>query len=427
MTGDRVVSTRLEDDEVAALEQLAEETGHTQAGLQRIGIRRLLEEHRDLLGESTELERLSEQRDEIVKEGQDADRILGFPGRVETRLENLFRDEWDPEKLRDSVKSYYREAEVLEQQAEAHRDVESVEPGEFVEAVDRALEETINAVHLSDWDERDRYEQFDGVASGKQAQRQALALTRTMMRRDEDLDALRSLSDTNPRVEADHAPDAAVDEDLPEDVTVEAIASAARQLVDEGLDPEVLPLDPVEFRRQAPEEVLALLGEEPVDEDVLEVESAVTVETETDGGADAIASDGGGHLAVQAFDEDGDDDLDQDVDDDRPDDRGLEDLVEDAAEKLREAESYSSDAHTESYVEQKREKRRRAAEERIRAASEGDTDNWRHELMAEHDLTPDDLIELADEYNAARDEALRGEREDVPDAVVDENGGVRLE
>jgi antitoxin component of RelBE/YafQ-DinJ toxin-antitoxin module len=434
------IGARVEPEIDEAVREIADAAGLTVSRYVEMSLANSVETNRDLLEDKSKLERLNEEREEIVKQGREADKILGFPGRVEGRLETLFQDEWEPERLRDSMKSYYADAENLEQQAQEHPHIESVEPGEFVEAVDRALEETITAVHLSDWDERDRYEKFEGVESGKQAERQALALTRTMMRRDEDLDALRSLSDADPRVEAAHAPDAAVDEDLPAGVTVGDVAEKARLLVDEGLDPEDLPLDPVEFRRQTPEEALALLGEdvdEEAGEDVPEVESgAVTLETETDGGALEVASDGGDHLAVQAFDEDADD-LEQGADDDRPDDPDeetetdggptVEDLVEETAEKLREAENYSSDAHTESYVEEKREKRRRTAEDRIRTAFESDTDNWRDELMADTDLTPDDLIDLADEYNDAIDEALRGEREDVPDVVVDENGGVSLE
>lgn len=438
---DPTLGGRVDPDLYDAAHELTEAIGYGISQLNRFAWSELVERHRDLVDDVGELERLDEERQEIVKQGREADKILGFPGRVEDRLEALFQNEWPPEKLRDSMKSYYEDAENLEQQAQEHPHIESVEPGEFVEAVDRALEETITNVHLSDWDERDRFEKYEGVASGKQAERQALALTRTMMERDEDLDALRSLSESNPRVGVAHAPDAAVDEDLPAGVTVESVVDAARTLADAGLDPETLPLDPVEFRREAPEEVLSLLGETPTeetDEDVPEVESgAVTLETETDGGRGLeVASDGGDHLAVQAFDEDGDADevvLEQAGDDDRPDrgdaddGRDLEDLVEEAAEKLRDAESYSSDAHTESYVEKQREKRRRTAEDLIRTAFESDTDNWRDELMADTDLTPDDLIDLADEYNDERAAALRGEREDVPDVVVDDNGGVSLE
>jgi len=431
--GDPKVTYRMPRERLERIDDLAEKHGVGRSEMLRRFDVYALEAQGEALEDVDELDRLLAERDRIAEEGRDVEKILGFPGRVQNHLEDRFKEEWSPDQLLDSARSYYREAETLEDAAEVHPDVESVGPGDFVEAVDRALEDAAEAMQLSDWEDRytNPYEKYDGVEEGKKAERLTLAITRTMMQKDEELEPLRSLSDANPRVGPEHFAPGSDEEDLPEGVTLEGVAEAARRLVDSDVDPDALPLDPLEFRRNAPPEVAQLLGGADVDEDVPEVEAgAVTVETETDGGAvQAMASDGGDHLAVQAFDEEADDDrVDEAQEAEEVDDgRDVEALVEETAEKLRDAESYSSDAHTESYVEKEREKRRRTAEEQIRAAFESDTDNWRDELMADTDLTPTDLIDLADDYNDAIDAALRGEREDVPDVVVDENGGVALE
>lgn len=164
-----------------------------------------------------------------------------------------------------------------------------------------------------------------------------------------------------------------------------------------GGDPSVLEEATETDVEEEPAEETASIEEAPAVEEAPVVEGAAT-----DGGeADAEVLD------VETVDDDRGED---------PDGIDAAGVVEEVAERLRDAESYTSADHTEEYVEERREKRRRAAEEKIRSGFEGETD-----------LSPDDLIDLADEYNEERAAALRGERDGLPDVVADENGGVALD
>lgn len=418
------VRFRLPPEQLDRLDEIVDEAGWSRSRAIRSSVRLFLET------QGEDLEQLGDWRatnDQIVDEGKEAEYILGFPRRVKGHFESRFKSEWSPGALLDSSRSYYRQAEHLEEVAQKHPDIQSVDPGDFVEAVDQELENAIQAMQITDWDERHEnpYARFDGVQEGAQARRMALALTVQAMRRDKSLEKLRSSRNLDARVQVRHFPPMAQEADLPDGVTFDDVVQVARRLVDGGVDPEDVELDPLKFDPFGWTSSESLEPARPTS--ALEDDQAA-------GPPRLVSADGGDHNAIQAFaDSQPDDspqsgttveDAEEDVDD-VDQEAEIQEFIERVAERFRDAETYDVSGMKESYLEDQRQKRRRHAEDLVHRRFEDDTDE--SEIMTGTQLTPERLIELADEYNEERTAALHGKRDDLPETVVDENGGVRLE
>lgn len=411
---DPKVYFRADPARLEILDQLADTQGWSRSRILRSSLDLFLETQSESLGE---IESLLEQARQEKERGKDVEKILGFPGRVRHHLEDRFKEQWSPGALLDSSRSYYREAEILEKAAQAHPDVQSIQPGEFVQAVDDELEKAVQAMQITDWDERheNEYQKFDGVEQGRLDRKLALSLTRTAMQKDIELEAIRQNSSVDVRVSVSHFPEDASDDDLPADVTLEDVVEVARRLVDGGVDPEEIEIDPLEFDPfgWTSQEIPSIAANSPQSGGEPEPPSLVAV-------------DGGDHFAVQSF-ADPPSDQDEDAQDDDQEDDRLAEVIEAAAERLEAAELFTSQGRTADWHQKKRAEKRRNAEDRIADWFEADRDTWKTRAMEGTQLTPDRLIELADEYNAEMRAALHGERDGAPEAIVDDNGGVAIE
>lgn len=408
MTQDRdpKVSYRMPEGRLEAIDALAEQHGVARSALLRRFDAYGLESNAEALGVEAEIANL---RQEIIDFGKPIDDAGGFAGRVRDDFERRFKSGYDPKWLAAKAESYRREARMLEEKVAEHPDAPPVEEGELEAEVDRVLRETLEAAQLSDWSDRysNPFEKFAGVESGRQSRRMALALTRTAMKMEQDLSHFRDPIVADRRVRGDDLPEMGAEE-LPPNVEADDVASVARELCDRGLSPEDVALDPTEFD---PFGWVADEGEERVS-----VEGNAGSEL-PDGGSEAVA-DGGDNEAIQVYANQNDDQDGEDV-------RGVSDLVEWAAKKFRDAdpgETYGDERDV-----KKREKARETAEDEIRTRAQSDRTTWQAEIMDQNDLTPDELIALADEYNDERTAALAGDRDNAPQAVATANGGVRLE
>ncbi|AGC65563.1 hypothetical protein K745_gp38 [Haloarcula hispanica virus PH1] len=409
---DPKVSYRMPREKLETLQTLAEQYEVSLSALLRRFDSYGLETNAEAVAVEAQIENL---RQDIIDYGKPIDKAGGFAGRVRSDFEKRFKNGYDAKWLVAKAESYRREAEMLEEKVEEHPDAPPVEEGELVEEVDRVLRDALEAMKLSDWADRysNPFERLTGVSEGKEGRRFALVLTRNALRMDRDLEPLRSGIGSERRVRADDLPDLA-DEELPPTVERDDVARVARQLADRGVDPDEMDLDPTEF------DPFGWTDAEPVEDDVVTVESTETPElpddAETDGDPQVVAPDGGRNEATVAY---------ASTADDPEPDRDVGDVVEWAAERLRDERSYSD--YEDWKAEQKRRKARESAENQVRAVFETDTTNWQTEIMDRSTLTPDDIVELADDYNDERTAALRGERDSAPQALEDGQGGVTLE
>lgn len=425
MTGrerDPKVSFRLPEAMRDAVDDLAERFDVPRSALLRRFTSFGLESNAEALAVEAEIAKL---RQEIIDFGKPIDDAGGFAGRVRRDFEKRFKNGYDAKWLVSKAENYRREARMLEEKVADHPDAPPIEDGELVAEVDRVLRNALEAVRLSDWGDRyqNPFEKYAGVESGKDGRQFALVLTRNALEMDRDMKPLASSLDTERRVRGDDLPELA-EEDLPPTVDRDAVARVARDLADNGVTAEMVETDPTAFDPYGWTD-----DSEHVEADV--TDPAELPGTETDGGESLVAvSDGGDHQALQAFTEDdaeADPGRDGEQDGGDQDDRDVGDLVEWAAEKLRESDPGDLSHYEEWKATEKRRKARENVEERIRRAFETDSPTWQTEIMDQSTLTPGDLIELADDYNDAVDDALAGDRENVPQAVADENGGVALE
>jgi len=410
---DPKVSYRMPEAKLDALKGLAEQYDVSLSALLRRFDSYGLETNAEAVAVEAQIENL---RQDIIDFGKPIDKAGGFAGRVRSDFEKRFKNGYGAKWLVAKAESYRREAEMLEEKVEEHPDAPPIEEGELVEEVNRVLRDALEAAKLSDWSDRydNPFERLSGVESGKEGRRFALVLTRNALRIDQDLEPLRSGIGSDRRVRGDDLPDLA-DEELPPTVERDDVARVARELADRGVDPDSLDLDPTEF------DPFGWTDAEVV-EDTVTVEASTNGElpdpdAETDGGQVA-APDGGGNEAIQVY---------ADTDAEPEPERDLGDLVEWAAETFRDHAKPWDDAFTDAKNEKRQKNARESAESKIRRTFETDSGNWQTDIMDRSTLTPDDIVELADDYNDERDAALRGERESAPQAVADGNGGVALE
>jgi len=412
MTRDRdpKLSYRMPQERLDAIDALAEQHGVARSALLRRFDAFGLESNAEALGVEAEIANL---RQEIIDFGKPIDDAGGFAGRVRDDFEKRFKSGYKPKWLAAKAESYRREAEMLEEKVADHPDAPPIEEGELVDEVNRVLRNTLEAAQLSDWTERysNPLERLSGVDSGKQSRRFALVLTRNALEMDQDLEPLNSTLGTERRVRRDDLPELA-EEDLPPNVDRDDVARVARDLADRGVTADDVEVDPTEFD---PFGWIDVDSEAVDDDDVVAVEGSTNGELpepdpEADGGTQGVVADGGDSEAIQVYAE-------------QDDERDVGDLVEWAAQTFRDHEKPPQDCYTDA----KNERRRKAGEEKIRRTFETQRTNWQTEIMDRSTLTPDDLIELADDYNDERDAVFTGDRENVPEAVADGNGGVRLE
>jgi hypothetical protein len=240
---------------------------------------------------------------------------------------------------------------------------------------------------------------------------------------DQDLEPFRSSSRVERRVRGSDLPELA-EQDLPENVSREEVAGAARRLLDGGLEPEDISTDPTEFdpfgwndgigELKASEDLDGAQNAEPLETDggssnVVEISSETTDSTE-------LKESHSEEISVE-----------EEIEPEPEESKDLTDLVEWASEKLNSARNIPSHGRTDSKIEEIERKRREEAEEKISIAVDPEQESWRSELMQNANLTDTDLIELAEEYNNETERALLGEREEAPEIEVEENGGVSIE
>jgi len=418
MTQDRdpKVSYRMPEDRLDAIDALADQFNVSRSALLRRFDSFGLESNAEALGVEAEIANL---RQEIIEFGKPIDDAGGFAGRVASDFEERFKNGYAPKWLAAKAESYRREARMLEEKVPEHPDAPPIEKGELVDEVNRALRNTLEAAKLSDWSDRysNPLERLSGVESGKQSRRFALVLTRNALEMDQDLEPLNSTLGTDRRVQPDDLPELA-EEELPRDVDREDVARVAQDLADRGVTPDDMDVDPSEFD---PFGWVDVDSEVVDDDDALPVESTPTEELpdpEADGGTESVVADGGDNEAIQVCSE---------QDDEQDDQRDVGDLVEWAAQTFRDHEKPPQDCYTDAKNERRRKQGRKAAEEKIRRTFETQRTNWQTEIMDRSTLTPDDVIEAANDYNDERDAAFAGERDSAPEAVATANGGVRLE
>jgi hypothetical protein len=434
------VTIRFTPAEREGLEEQCEKFGVTISDLLRNLAHFGLEAQGDSIGAATSI---AIARQEIIEEGRPIDQAGGFQGRVQEQLEQRFRNGYEPKWLAAKAENYRREARVLEEKLPDHPDAPEIRDGEFVEHVDQALRNVLEAHELSDWE--DRYDnplkRLDGVESGEQKRRQALLLTRTAMRMDRDLETLGTSVDVDRRVRVSDLPDMADEQDdLPAGVDTQDLVDAARDLVDRGLDPDEIETDPAEFdpfgcrstavettsqvsvsSSESTSEVAESDGEddqtELTEDDQQQDSENLDGPPEPDGGT-VVETDGGGNESIVAYSADS-----VPVDGEA---HNLTDLVEWAADLLDEADVSDRDSYRPEKNEARRREARERAQRRIETRTDAESGYWQGNIMDRHDLTVDDLLELANDYNDERTAALLGERDTAPD-VVEENGGVRVE
>jgi hypothetical protein len=404
---DPKVSFRLPQEQLDAIDALAAEHGVSRSALLRRFNAYGLEANAEAMGVET---RIANKRQEIIEFGKPIDEAGGFAGRVRNDFEERFKGGYSAKWLAAKAESYRREARMLEDEVSDHPDAPPIETGELVAEVDRVVAEALEAAQLSNWNTRysNPFEKFAGVEDGRDERRMALALTRTAMQYDQELGHLRDEIPTDRRVRGSDLPERGA-QDLPAAVSADDVARVARELSDQGLSPDDIETDPHEF------DPFGLADPEAVDAEVADVGPAGELpgtDPEPDGGA---VADGGGDEAILSY-------VDQD------DDRDVGDLVAWAARILDDGDVTDRGVYTDAKNERRKREARENAEEKIqRRTFEADTTTWQSEIMDETTLTPDDLIELADDYNDAVDAALVGERDDAPEAVATSNGGVRIE
>jgi len=405
MTRDRdpKVSYRMPQERLDAIDDLAEQHGVARSALLRRFDAFGLKSNAEALGVEDEIANL---RQEIIDFGKPIDDAGGFPGRVRRDFEKRFKNGYAPKWLAAKAESYRREAEMLEEKVADHPDAPPIHEGELVEEVERVLRDTLEAAKLSDWSERyaNPYEKYAGVESGRDARQFALVLTRNALEMDQDLEPLRSALDSERRVHGDDLPDLA-EQELPPTVDRDDVARVARELADRGVRADDLDTDPTEFDP---------FGWTDVDGEVVDGDEDLALASTNGELPEGVVADGGDNEAIQVYAE-------------QDDDRDVGYLVEWAAEVLREKRKPPQDCYTDAKNERRRKKGREAGERSIRQTFETDTGNWQTEIMDRSTLTPDELIEAADDYNDATDAALAGERDSAPEPVATANGGVRLE
>ena len=379
---DPVVNYRMPQERLDAIDVVADEYDVSRSALLRRFDAFGLEASADAMGVEA---KIANKRQEIIDFGKPIDEAGGFAGRVRSDFEERFKGGYSAKWLAAKAESYRREARMLEDEVSEHPDAPPIEPGELVGEVDRVVAEALEAAQLSNWDNRysNPFEKFAGVEDGRDERRMALALTRRAMQMDQDLQHLRDEIPTDRRVRGSDLPELGV-EDLPRDVSADDVARVARELSDQGIAPDEIETDPREFDPFG-------MG---VDAEVADVDPAGQLpdtDPEPDGGT---VAEGGSNEAILSY-------ADSDVDADQDDDRDVGDLVAWAARILDDVHVPDRAGFTDAKNERRQRQARERAEEKIRSRTFEDATTWQSDMMDDTTLTPDDLIELADEIGRA--------------------------
>lgn len=389
---DPKISLRAPEELVEAMDDLADASGvQNRSAVWRMAASFALETNAEMLGTAA---RIDERRRDIIDKHRPVDLAEGLPGRVSDQMQERFKSGYSLMGLARKATSYVEEAQMYEEELD-----DVYREGELVDEVKREVRHALEAAELTNWWDRhaNPYERFEGVKDGKERRRFALVVLQNAMRLDTELEALRSVAGDR-RVKEQDLPELA-DEDLPLDLGREDVARVARELTDEGytpedIDPDAEDIDPFGW-------------------------TDVEVASVTDSGDVALASADGGKglppVEVDASDEtDETDEADE-----------LTEMVEAIAEMLRDLSHDHQPARSRAWNEDQEAKKRKRAEDRVETRLEAEDGRYM-DTMTNYDLTPTDVIELAHEYNTAREEALMGERDELPTAVADD-GGVRLD
>jgi len=347
-----------------------------------------------------------ERREGIKDRNRFAQNKAFFLDRVSERLTELFTSRAKPKEIMDVARGYVEEAEEIEGESKARDNVTDYADGELVREVKYLVRETLEAQNLTNWDKRytNRLERFEGVEDGVRRKQFTLVLAQNAMRKDDDLEPIRSLANSERRVRGEDLPDLA-DDELPGEIDREQVARVARRLIDQGVAPDDLPTDPFEFIEEFGG---GSFGWHVVDPD----ETALEPGAEPDANAGATIAADGGDFAARGEHDDAQTDPEDELDDeheDEQDTRDLADLVTWAEKELRErSQTAGTDRSLDAVAESQRKKREREQKEEAREKAEeyvkrelNNAATWKHEIMQNESLTPDDVIEAADNYHEA--------------------------
>lgn len=276
-------------DRLEAIDGLAERFGLTRSELLRRFDAYAIESNMEVIALEGQIDKL---RDEIKSNARPIDMAGGFGDRVQEDFEKRFKSNYGPKWLVAKAESYREEARMLESKLPQHPDAPEIEPGELVDEVDEVLADTLEAACMSDWTDRydNALERFDGVESGRESRQLALALARTALRIDREYATLsQSSSAASRRVEPKDLPDTGNNE-LPEGVTLDDVATVGRRLAEEGVTADQLDTDPTEFDPFAEYDLAAL--------EAAETATVESPEPASDGGVPALPDGGSGQQTV---------------------------------------------------------------------------------------------------------------------------------
>lgn len=335
-----------------------------------------LETHAEAVGREARIKKL---REEIIEFGNPIDMAGGFPGRCRQQFEQRFKNGYSPKWLAAKAENYRREARMLEEEVSEHPDAPEIEDGELVAEVEEELRQAIEAADLSNWNDRheNRYEKLTGVKDAKERREHYVLLVSNLVRTRRRLEREFSALGASRAIRPDDVHDLAA-EHLPMGVDKEQVADAANHLHEHGVDPDDVEDALRDFDPRTWE------VDDPTDDDT-------SSRSERPDPADRPGPDD------QA-------DADDEPDDDAPE--SDEDVVEWAAEVLRDGAWTDRDHFTDAKNKTRRKRARENSERKIEVSLENN-DELR-EIMDQTTLTVTDVIELADEYNERRNDALQG-------------------
>lgn len=347
------ITVEVRPDQAAALEGVTDSSTLSVSEFVRRSIDLGLE-HQDGLTADVDLRSA---RQEIKDQQYVINQAGYFADRVREQFTDRFLGGWSPKWLAAAADGYRKEARAIEQAVRAHPYAPDIEEGEMVEEVDPILIETVEAAETTAYDES--LERFEGVADGRRRHRTYLAATASTMRSTQALLEATSASSVDP---ASRVPDSLDTDALPEGVTCDDVAAAARALLDRDVDPS------------DEHAVKAALAEYDPERFALRAGPSLT-------------NDGDGAILDDTHDDHDDTDPDggNQGSDHPQDDPAVAELVGWAATRLsRQPEGIG------------RAEVQRILDPDQRGEPDDISDHQR--LMDQYDLTPTDIVELADDY-----------------------------
>ena len=371
---DPVVSFRAPQPLVDAVHELADEADVSPSRMWRMLAWHGVEANTETLVLAAEIDK---EREEIKQRFKPIDQAGGFAGRVREDFEERFKNGYAPKWLDAKAESYREEARMLEEKVRDHPDAPEIAEGELVEEVERELADALEAMDLSNWTERhaNRYEKFGGVEDAKDRRQFYVAAVQGAMRvREKVAAAFSSVEGVD--VSGDDL-SKLMEEDLPHGVDRDDVAEAANQLARMGVERDEVPEALREFDPR-------VWDDEDTEDGPGSVEDGP--DPATDGGGPPVEADGGTE-------------------------RTPADLLEWAASELIDGKRSGTNRTLET------------AENRVETTLTTDSTNWQKETMDRTDLTPTDLVELADDYSDAQLAALNGERDRPENPLADDEAG----